>query len=306
MRQIQKLPIFTAISPKAHVFWGLVVLIAVMVSSSGCKKQTTIEVPRAILQAKSATLDELLAIVNQYDKLQTLQDGRLKAQYTSKKKQDRLIDLVKYPKLPGLLLMKRPDSLYLVLREPALKSTLLNLSSTGDELRVWVPKRNTFYILKDSSKILISEELEEPLEIPIRASHIFEAIFPKAVSLQDPEIHISKLEDEDTYNKYYVLPVYRVGSSNILYPLREFRIERAGLTLSRQRIYDNAGHLVSEISYSEMSRIENYALPGKIHIERPLDGYALDLEFRNWKVGPDFKDGAFKLEPPSGAKVKHF
>ena len=54
-------------------------------------------------------------------------------------------------------------------------------------------------------------------------------------------------EEQDERAKYYVLEVFRNDHSPRLQLLREFWIERAGLTLSRQRIYDDGGHLVGDI-----------------------------------------------------------
>jgi len=46
-------------------------------------------------------------------------------------------------------------------------------------------------------------------------------------------------------------------------------------------------------------------LPLKMHIDRPLDGYALDMEFKNWRINPDLADNAFILTPPEGAQIIH-
>ena len=204
---------------KTNISFGLaVLLIAVVTNCTGCKKRTTINVPRAILQARSATLDELLHIVNRLDGIRTLKASNIKAEYTSEKKEGSLIELEKYPRAPGYIMLKRPDSLRLVIQNPVIKKSELTLVSVGDEFRVWVHGRHKFYIGKNSSEELISDDLEEDTEIPIRAGHIFEAVFPESIPLNDPDIRFTKIEEEDAYAKYYVITVYRNGPSARILP----------------------------------------------------------------------------------------
>ncbi len=292
---------------KHFISFGLLLLLtAIITGSTACKKKATIEIPKSFLQAKTANVNELIEIVNSLDEIQTARVSNLKAEYTSEKKEGNLIELEKYPKAPGYILLKRPDSTYLVIQNPVIKKREISLLSEGDEFRVWIHGKSEFYIGKNSSKELVSEELEKNPEIPIRAFHIFEAIFPRTIPLEDPDVLYTKIEEEDAHAKYYVLTVYRSESSPRIRPLREFRIERAGLTLSGQRIFNDKGQVISKISYSNPERIDKYTLPRKIHIERPLDGYTLDLEFKDWVVNPVFKDMAFNLEPVEGVKVIRF
>jgi len=60
---------------------------------------------------------------------------------------------------------------------------------------------------------------------------------------------------------------------------------------------------LSDIIYSNEVRIDNYDLPLRIHIDRPMDGYILDLTFKNWSLNPDLPGDAFKLAPPPGAET---
>ncbi len=292
---------------KTNISFGLaVLLVAAVASCTGCKKRTTIKVPKAILQARSATPAELLHIVNGLDGIQTLKAGNIKAEYTSEKKEGSLIELEKYPRAPGYIMLKRPDSLRLVIQNPVVKNKEISLVSEGDEFRVWVHGRRKFYIGKNSSEKLISEDLEEDTEIPIRAGHIFEAIFPEPIPLDDSDLGYAVIEEEDTQAKYYVLTVNSIGSSPRILSLRQFWIERAGLTISRQRIFNDDGQIVSDIHYSDPVEIDKYALPRKINIERPLDGYTLELEIKDWVVNSVFRDDTFSLEPVEGVKVIRF
>lgn len=292
---------------KKNIYFGLaVLLIAIVTSCTGCKKRTTIKVPKAILQARSATLEELLHIVNRLDGIQTLKASNIKVEYTSEKKEGGLIELEKYPRAPGYIMLKRPDSIRLVIQNPVVKNKEISLVSEGDEFHVWVHGRHKFYIGKNSSEELISDDLEEDTEIPLRAGHIFEAIFPESIPLKDPDLGYAVIEEKDAQAKYYVLTVDNIHSFPRIRSLRQFWIERVGLTISRQRIFNGAGQVVSDIHYSDPEQIDKYTLPGKINIERPLDGYTLELEVKDWVVNSVFKDDTFSLEPVEGVKVIRF
>jgi outer membrane lipoprotein-sorting protein len=49
-------------------------------------------------------------------------------------------------------------------------------------------------------------------------------------------------------------------------------------------------------------KTEGFVMPHSIHIERPGDGYILDLKFEKWSINPDLPGNAFELQPPAGAR----
>jgi hypothetical protein len=291
---------------KAPASYILIVLMAATAFGfSGCKQKATIKIPRSILDEKSATQEELMGIVNHYGKIRTLQ-ARIKAEYTSQLKEKDQIELEKYPKAPGLIVLKRPDTTFLVINNPVMGKREISFLSSGDEFRVWIHGKRTLYIGKNSSRELIADDGQEKLKIPIRAAHIYQALLPETIPTQDRDIRISKIEERDARASYYLLTEYREESSLFLRPVREIRIERQSLTLSRQRIFDSEGRILSDISYSNMKQHDTFFLPGEIHMERPMDGYTLDLELKDWRTNPDIKDEVFQLEPPDGVKVIRF
>ena len=272
---------------------------------AGCKRTATVEVPKTLLHAKSATLEELVDIVNQYNDIQALR-VRIRAEYTSQMKDNDQIELEKYPRAPGYVLFKRPDTTYLVIQNPVLKKKEISFLSEGDDFRVWIHGKQKFYIGKNSSKDLVSEALEENPKIPIRAAHIFQAILLDPISVSDPGCRISRIETQDENRKYYILTIYQDEGSVLLRPLREIHIERVNLTISRQRIFDAGGRIKADISYENVGQTGKYTFPDKMHMERPLDGYSLELELSEWAVDPVINDDLLKLEPPPGVDVIQF
>ncbi|MEJ2108914.1 MAG: hypothetical protein P8Z37_03180, partial [Acidobacteriota bacterium] len=178
--------------------------------------------------------------------------------------------------------------------------------SEGDDFRVWIHGKQKFYIGKNSSKNLVSEELEENPKIPIRAAHIFQAIMLDPIPVSDPDCRISRIETQDANRKYYVLTIYRDEGSALLRPLREIQIERVDLTISRQRIFDTEGRIKADISYENVGQFGKYSFPGKMQMERPMEGYSLDLELSDWTADPVINEDLLKLEPPPGVDVIKF
>jgi hypothetical protein len=68
-------------------------------------------------------------------------------------------------------------------------------------------------------------------------------------------------------------------------------------------VYDESGRIVSAIKYSDLASVDGLLIPNMIRIERPIDGYSLDLQFAGWRVNPDLPGNAFELKPPEGVQV---
>jgi hypothetical protein len=300
------MPAFRATRRKISILMGLCLCLLAGLLTSGCVVKRTIKtrVPDKILQAKTATLEELLQLIQSYTKIQCLSSS-LDVTYYSGKKESGVIQEIR--KQPGYILLRRPDSVQLVVQNFVTKTKELDLLSIDDTLSLWIRRGNKLYLGKNSARELIAEDSADGGEftIPVRGAHIFEAIFPQSIKIDEPGMRYSKEEAGDSEAKYYVLGFYREGSNQRIHTTRRLWIERSSLTIARQQVYLDDGQLVSDITYSKTGLIDGYSLPLNMHIDRPLDGYALDLEFKSWRINPDLADNAFVLMPPEGAQIIH-
>jgi len=306
MKKTFILPVLAANRRRNSFLMGSVLLALVWCAGSGCSIKRTVRtaVNPKILQAQSATFEELLSIAQSFANISALSSNNLRFTLTSGKIESG--ELQKYRSAPGYILLKRPDSIRLVVQIPVTKTALLDLLSVGDEFCVWVPRENKFYTGKNSAMELVAEDLPNSPGFTIRATHIFEAILPPSIAPDAPGIYVAVREEMTSDAKYYVLSLYREGDSRRIHPVRDIWIERSGLTVKRQQVYRDEGHVVSDITYSGELFVDSYHLPGKIHIDRPMDGYALDMEFKAWRVNPDLPEDAFILTPPEGAQIVPF
>jgi hypothetical protein len=283
---------------------GLCLCFLAALPGAGCTIKRTIKtkVPDKILEAKMATLEDLFLMFQGSDKIQSL-SSFLEVTFSFGKRESGIIQEIR--KQPGYILLRRPDSVRLVVQNFVTKTKELELLSIEDSLSLWIRKGNRLYLGKNSAGELIAEESAEnaELNIPVRGSHVFEAIFPQSLKAAESGIRYSKEEAGDSEAKYYVLGFYRDGANQRMLPIRKLWIERSSLTISRQQIYSDDGQIISDISYSRTGLVEGHTLPLSMHIDRPLDGYALDLEFKSWRINPDLPE--FVLTPPDGAQIIH-
>jgi hypothetical protein len=296
---------FTATVCRAAAQLAFLFLACSFIWTAGCgvKQTVKIPVPPGIREAKQATFEDLLGVIHEYDGIRTLSCSDMELSFTSTRKRE-IGELEKWRSVHGYILLRRPDSTHFVLLVPVTQSTFLDVLSVGDQLSVWYPRKDEFYVGKNSQKEFIVEDDSGTREfsVPVRGTHIFEAIFPQGLPLDSPGVRVSVEEQTDTQASYYILSFFKEGKAPRIHLLRKLWIERAGLTIARQQVFEDDGHLVSDIGYSEPVLTGGFLMPLKIHIDRPADGYMLDLKFTKWNVNPDLPENAFELEPPPGAR----
>lgn len=284
--------------------WILSILILLVEGalSGGCSTKHTVKVdtPPNILPAKTASFDELRQLMASFDKIHGLSSNDLHLTMTSGRKESGRLE--RYHKVSGYLLLERPNAARLVITSPVMSKTIFDLVSIGESFRAWIPSRNKFYMRENNTGR--GDIFEEDLPIP-NAAHFFENIFPQAIDLDSPGIEVSIREEIDAGKKYYVLSTFKISSGTRLYPLRAIWFDRSNMTIARQQEYREDGLLLADIHYSEQTEIGGYFLPLKIHIDRPLDEYAFDMEIKTWRLNPNSPKNAFNLTPPPRAEIVH-
>ncbi len=306
MREILDIPALAANKQRIPILLGHFLFIVALAATGGCKIKETIktEVPPKILAARTASFDELLGIIKSYEQIRNLSANEIKIGLTYYGKKESGV-LEKYHNAPGYILLRRPNSVHLVIQNPVTKTIVFDVLSLGNDLRVWYPGKNRFYIGDNRARELVTDESSDA--IPIRGSHIFEAVFPQSIRLDSQELRISMEEAFDPGAKYYVLSIYREGVAPRIYTIRRIWIERSQMAIARQQMFLEDGQLASDIEYPDLERVGDFWLPRKIVIDRPLDGYLLNLEFKSksWRINTDLPDNAFVLTPPEGAETVH-
>ena len=283
---------------------GVFLLLVCVLTTVGCKvrQEIKIDISPRLLAARTAGIDELIAIVNQYEKISDLTNSGMKATLTRGKWESGVQE--EYRSAPGYILLRRPSFMHLVIQNTVIyKTVIFEAVSDGIEFSAWLRNENKIYIGRNSAKELVSDDMPDGL--PLRPSHIYDAIMPAGIDPAEPGQRISLLESADKVAKYYILSVYKDGTPPLIHEMRRIWIERSQLVISRIQSFNESGLLTGDIKYLEMMPIDGFYLPLKIDLARPEDGYSLALEFTNgsWDVNPGLDDDSFLLTPREGAEL---
>jgi len=280
-----------------------VTALVILTLSWGCgvKRTVSVPVPPKVLNAKSATLDELLKLLTEKSQgLESLSSNDIRVTLTSGKAESG--ELQQYRSAPGYILLRRPDSFRMTIQNPITKTTIVELRSIGDEFSLWFPRENKYYMGRNSAEELEVEGDSGATAFSARPIHIFQAIFPEGLPLNQSYARIAMKEYQDSLAKYYVLSLFREMGGLQLRPLREIWIERSELRVQLERTYDAEGRIAGTVRYTDVAEEEGFLLPTSLRIDRPLDDYSLDMTFKSWRINRDLPDEAFALIPPPGAE----
>jgi hypothetical protein len=301
---VGKIQISLSFTGRPLQFLGVLALLVLALAVTGCgvKRELRVEVPPQILAARSASLDELVAIVNKYDGIADLKSSSMTATMTSGEWESGRQE--EYRSAPGYIMLQRPSSMHLVMQNPVIYRTpVFEVVSGGDEFSAWFRNTNKVYKGRNSAGELYADDL--PNGISLRPSHLYEAVIPAGIDLKNPGLRISVTESADKTAKYYILSVYKEDAPPIIHTVRSIWIERSQLAIARVLSFDEKGSLVGEASYSGMESVGGFLLPRKINMVRPRDGYSLGLEFTagSWTVNSDLGEDSFVLSMGAGAEV---
>ncbi len=266
--------------------------------SCGVKRVVRITQAPHIAAAKTASLEQLLEnIRGNADKVKSLSSNGIRLTFTSGKLESGKLQA--YRSAPGYVLLKRPDFLRLNIQNPVTKTSIFELLSRSDDFFIWYPHDNRFFIGKNSTR---NFDLDYAPSFSVRPVHMFEALMPPSLPPDMTGLRIALEEEQDQNEKYYVVSFFRDKDLRYIVPVQRFWIERYSLTISKELTFGASGEVESIIHYSGWSPVDGTILPLSIRLDRPRDGYSIEMQFRSWRLNPDLPDNAFVMEPPPGAE----
>ncbi len=202
-----------------------------------------------------------------------------------------------YPTIQGFIFYRRPDQIRVVGLDPVVHSTILDMVSTGNDFRVSIPTKSQF----------IEGANDAPATSKNKLENLRPVAFLSSLLIDPPRVgETAILEDvsDETRSVYKLIFIKREGDD--LHLLRSVYFDRYTLDISRQRTFDAAGHVLSETRYSNWRSYGDVRFPGMIDIERPQDGYELQLTVTEFKLNPaDLGDEKFVLNPPPNAQIRN-
>jgi len=213
--------------------------------------------------------------------------------------------VTEYTEVSGYLLVRKPEMLRMIGLVPAVRSTLFDMAGNGKGFSLSIPPQSKFIIGSNE----VSKPSIQPLE-NLRPPAIFDALLLKEI---DPQNEIALLEQgtemvKDPKNHkdlqqqdYEIIVVRREGGK--WYLSRKIIFSRVDLLPDRQVIYNLQGLPVTDASYENFKNYSGIYFPETVHINRPIEGYSIQLTFTKLTLNQPLKDDQFVLNQPPGSKI---
>src|SRR5437763_2747998 len=288
---------------------GIFVFLLALVFLTGCLFRTRIQ-ERHLSTAplKEATLEQLIANINsQATRLQSV-DARVDIDLSAsrqKKGKANEYKVTDYPEISGFVLVRKPEMLRIRGLVPVARNQLFDAVSNGRTFELSIPPKNKFIV--GSNRIV--KPSAEPL-YNLRPQHIFDALLLKEV---DPKSEIAYLEqgtevvkDQKTHKDvdqadYEVVIVRHEDTGWNL--SRKIIFSREDLQPHRQLIYNRQGQIMTDAQYDTFTNYSGILFPAKIHIDRPLENYSIELNITKLTVNAPLRDDQFVLNQPPGSQL---
>jgi len=257
---------------------------------------------------REATLEQLIDFINaNASRLQSLKANVDYNVTVSKQKKGKPneVKVTEYTEVSGILLVRKPEMLRMTGLVPAIRSTLFDMSGNAKGFALSIPPESKFIVGSNQIFKLSIQPLEN-----IRPPVIFDALLLKEI---DPQNEIAVLEQgteivkdpkshKDVEQADYEVIVIRKDGKN-WYLSRKIIFSRVDLRPDRQLIYNPQGYVVTDASYENFKDFGGVVFPQTTHINRPIEGYSIQLTFTKLNPNQTLKDEQFVLYQPPGAKV---
>lgn len=202
-----------------------------------------------------------------------------------------------YATVGAYVLFRRPDELRILGQDPLIGSTIFDMVSSGQEFRLYLPRKKRFIIGNNGSPGTSANRLEN-----LRPEAFLTALM---IYPPEPATEVALLEDDTGESKaVYILLIVRRNQDQ-LWIARNVYFDRYTLGIIRQKTFDPAGSIVSETTYSDWKSESGASFPSEIDIRRPQDNYEVQLSVLNIRVNAaDVTPEKFVLSQPADAELK--
>ena len=276
--------------------------VAAICCGCGAQISTKHEVPAAEKPViLNATKEELLEKYNDFARNIETVNATAELKPTAGSKYSGVIE--EYHEVKAFLLAERPGEIRVIGQAPVVGTTVFDMTSDGQEFRVWIPSKNKFLV----GRINAESNSAKPLE-NLRPQHLLNALLWPDVQKEEPVL-FEEFNNES--GRYYVLTVLRGGYQ--LEILRKIWFDRSNLNVSRLETYGPGGILLSDVHFSDWEPLtpaegtvtDVTAFPRSILIIRPHDDYQLALSLTKLALNGSLPADSFVLQQPANSELVH-
>lgn len=283
-------------------------LIAALLSGSltGClfRRRKPDHVVQRTENLQQATLNDLVRNIEaQASKINTLNATVDIAPSVENKKKNEVTD---YTEVRGYILMRAPNMLRMIGLFPVVRNRAFDMVSDGKTFKVSLPTQNKFIIgTNDAPEKPSPNTLENLRPHVIFESLLLHPIHPdeEAVLEQSTEMVREEKSKKQVEIPDYIVEVIR-HEGNVAFLSRKIIFSRVDLKPHRQLIYDDQGQLATEAIYENFADYQGISFPSQIVINRPQEGYSIQLTIVKLTLNEPLKDEQFDLQQPPGSKLQ--
>lgn len=201
-----------------------------------------------------------------------------------------------YATITGYVLFMRPDSIRVIGQDPVIHSTAFDMVSTGNDFRVSIPLKSQFFVGENDAPANSKNKLE----------NLRPVAFLNALLIRPPDPGtLTVLEDDTSETKAVYILMMLQKDQDQLRLVRNVYFDRYTLQIIGQKTFDKNGNIVSDTKYGDWKPYAGAWFPSDIDIQRPQDGYEVELKVLDMKVnGGSVTPEKFVLPQPPGSQLK--
>jgi outer membrane lipoprotein-sorting protein len=261
-------------------------------------------VVQSTAQLQQATLSDLVKNIDaEAAKIQSLNATVDIAPSVENKKKGKVTD---FTDIRGYILMRAPEMLRMIGLFPVVRNRAFDMVSDGKNFKVSLPTQNKFIIGTNNAPEKPSANTLENLRPQvIFDSLLLHAIHPDEIPVLEQSSEIvreAKSKKQVEVPDYIVDVIKNEPKGAIL--ARKIVFSRIDLKPHRQLIYDDQGRIATEALYENFADYQGTSFPSQITINRPQEGYSIQLTIVKLGLNQPLKDDQFELKQPPGSQLQ--
>ena len=274
---------------------------------TGCQSVRRVGKTVVAPHVMDATLDQLISRMNA--QFAAVQSFTARVDIASSAGGGRSGQVTENPSLAGIILLRKPRDLRVLMLKPVIGSRAIDMVSDGKNFKLFYsavsksgayegpdapPAKPTKIGLESLRPNIIREALQVPAVLPdefISETENFRILIPakgKQGAVEEPDYDVTFL---------------RTRQNHVLEIVRVIHIARTTLLPYQQDIYQG-GHIATVVRYDNYQKFGDIDFPMSIAITRPLDEYSLKITVNKITLNVKIDDEQFVLKFPEGIVVQ--
>jgi outer membrane lipoprotein-sorting protein len=282
---------------KKRIVCKIFLLILVLVGSGCIKRTRKLPEELRLLPAKTSPRDGLFNELEEKSKqIQTMQ-GKMTIVLSSGGPKSGV--LTAYHETSGMVVVDRPNRIYLKVQVPLILSTVADMVADGIQYRIWVPLKNQFMVGDVKAPVNVKGTVSD-----LRPQQFLDGLFVDIRPyLDNPKVKAVLEEAVVDRRSFYVFSFIDLSGEEAQL-LEKIWIDRSDdLEVGRKQVFGKDGRIESDVSYSNYQSEGEIRFPHDIVLQLPVQDYTIKMTFLKTNFNEPVPETVFNLERPEGAEL---